>query len=173
MNINYIIGDVVNPNDDVDGMKFIAHCCNNVGAWGKGVVLAISKRWGMPELIYRRWAQQKPFELREGLGIIQVVPVERDIMVVNIIGQEGIGFSNGNPPVRYDAIKIGLQKTQKCMEEYENKSPSLHLPRIGAGLAGGDWNEIEKIIKETIKYPVYVYTLPHEAEKYGMKNATS
>lgn len=168
MEINHIIGDVTNPIE-VKGMKFIAHCCNNLGGWGAGVVLAISRRWGMPELMYTKWAQERPEELREGLGKIQVIPVEKDVMVVNIIGQEGVGHDkNGNPPIRYEAIREGLEKTQDTISGYEKKHPSLHLPRMGAGLAGGDWDKIEEIIRDTIKVPVYVYTLPREAKKYGM-----
>lgn len=167
--IEHLIGDATQPQ--ADGMKFIIHCCNNIGGWGSGFVLALSKRWGMPELMYRKWAQERPFELRESLGKIQVIPVEKDIMVINVIGQEGIGpDKDGKPPVRYEAIKEGLEKAQEFIEGYSKKTPSFHMPRMGAGLAGGDWDEIEKIIKEVVKIPVYVYTLPHEAEKYGMKN---
>lgn len=172
MTIKHLIGDATNPAGD-KGMKFIAHCCNNVGAWGAGFVLALSRRWGMPELMYRKWAQEKPFDMRESLGKVQVIPVERDIMVINIIGQEGVGFRDGIPPIRYDAIRTGFLKAQETMEGHEKKNPTLHLPRIGAGLAGGDWDKIEKIIEKTIKFPVYVYTLPFEAEKYGMKNEES
>ena len=167
MPIQHVIGDATQPQET--GMKFIAHCCNNLGAWGAGFVLALSRRWGMPELMYRKWAQERPFELRESLGKIQVVPVERDIMVINIIGQDGVGPTNGIPPIRYEAIREGLEKAQTIMEGYANKTPTLHIPRIGSGLAGGHWEEIEKIIEETIKIPIYVYTLPQEAEKYVMK----
>lgn len=35
---------------------------------------------------------------------------------------------------------------------------SVHMPRIGCGLAGGKWNEIEKIIEKTlIKNKIKVY----------------
>jgi len=170
MTLEHLIGDATNPVGD-KGMKFIAHCCNNIGAWGAGFVMALSRRWGMPELMYRKWAQENPAEMRESLGKIQVVPVEKDIMVINIIGQHRIGpDKDGNPPIRYNAIKEGLLKTNEIMDGYSGKNPTLHMPRIGSGLAGGDWDKIEKIIKETVKYKTFVYTLPHEAEKYGMKN---
>jgi len=162
--INYVIGDATHPVGD--GIKFIAHCSNNIGAWGAGFVIALSKRWGMPELIYRKFAEENPEELKESLGKIQTIPVEKDIIVVNIIGQEGIGFSNGNPPIRYDAIRKGFSQLNEDMKGYKN--PSLHLPRIGAGLAGGDWQVIEKIILDEMTVSVTVYTLPNEAEKYGL-----
>lgn len=33
------------------------------------------------------------------------------------------------------------------------------MPKIGAGLGGGDWNIIHAIIENTAKYDVYVYSL--------------
>jgi len=167
MKINYIIGDATNPVQNEKGMKFIAHCCNNIGAWGSGFVIALSKRWGTPELIYRKWVEETSDNLEERLGRIQVIPVEKDIMVANIIGQNGIGIKNGIPPIRYEAIKKGLDKLQEVMVEYENKNPSLHLPRIGAGLAGGDWKKIEEIIESSITFPTTVYTLASEVHKFS------
>jgi hypothetical protein len=34
------------------------------------------------------------------------------------------------------------------------------MPRIGCGLAGGQWSEIEKIIQDVCSVDVYVYDLP-------------
>jgi len=165
--INYVIGDATDPVE-IDGIKFIAHCCNNRGIWGSGFVLAVSHRWGMPELMYRRWAEKKD-EMLQSLGKVQVVPVEKDMFVVNIIGQDGVGRDDqGGPPIRYEAIRTGLRKVQQTMLQHKNAS--LHMPRIGAARAGGDWLEIEKIIQEEItESPVYIYTLPHEKHLYGMK----
>jgi hypothetical protein len=42
MQIQYIAGDATAPIGD--GNKIIAHVCNDIGAWGAGFVLAISKR---------------------------------------------------------------------------------------------------------------------------------
>ncbi len=40
--ISYLVGDATTP--DTQGPKIISHICNDIGAWGKGFVLAISKR---------------------------------------------------------------------------------------------------------------------------------
>mgnify|MGYP002351074259 FL=1 len=44
--IIYLKGDATKPEGL--GPRIIAHICNDVGLWGKGVVLAISKRWKLP-----------------------------------------------------------------------------------------------------------------------------
>ncbi|GGJ45802.1 hypothetical protein GCM10010121_066360 [Streptomyces brasiliensis] len=41
--IKYVRGDATVPSGK--GVKAIAHVCNDVGGWGKGFVLALSRRW--------------------------------------------------------------------------------------------------------------------------------
>jgi len=41
--ITYLQGDATVPV--AEGMKIICHVCNVAGGWGKGFVVAISKRW--------------------------------------------------------------------------------------------------------------------------------
>jgi len=55
--INYIKGDATVPQ--AKGTKIIAHICNNLGGWGKGFVLAVSKRWPEPEQEYRKWHRNR------------------------------------------------------------------------------------------------------------------
>ena len=42
--INYLKGDATQPHSQ--GTKIIVHVCNDLGGWGKGFVLAISKAPG-------------------------------------------------------------------------------------------------------------------------------
>ena len=53
MEILYIKGDATAPIGS--GVKVITHICNDIGGWGKGFVLALSKKWKMPEEAYRQW----------------------------------------------------------------------------------------------------------------------
>jgi len=52
MKIEYVKGDATAPTGD--GQKIIVHVCNDLGKWGKGFVLAISRRWKTPEKAYRQ-----------------------------------------------------------------------------------------------------------------------
>jgi hypothetical protein len=36
---------------------------------------------------------------------------------------------------------------------------TLHGPRFGSGLSGGNWNTIEQIIKDTITVDITIYEL--------------
>ena len=86
--IHYVTGDATHPEGQ--GHKIIVHVCNDIGRWGKGFVLAISKRWQEPEKAYRQWYAHPAGDNRMELGKIQPVRVEDDIAVINMIAQKGI-----------------------------------------------------------------------------------
>ena len=142
MTIRYLEGDATDPRSP--GHKVIVHVCNDIGGWGRGFVLAISKRWPEPERDYRQWFESEP---RPRLGEVQFVTVKDEITVANMIGQHGLRKSRGVPPIRYDAVRTGLESVAAYARDRE---ASVHMPRIGCGLAGGEWNSIEPIILETL-----------------------
>lgn len=151
--LTYLHGDATAPA--TKGAKFIIHICNDLGGWSQGFVQAISSRWPEPENAYRRWHySEDSFQL----GEIQVIPVDASLYVVNMIAQKGITPDrNGIPPIRYDALETCLDKVALAAEKIR---ASIHMPRIGCGLAGGSWEEIEPIIKRTLaekNIPIYVY----------------
>lgn len=160
----YIVGNALEP---VQKPAVILHICNDIGAWGKGFVLALSAKDKRPEKAYRRWFNEgkaggypEPF----ALGNIQAVPIGEDMTVINMIGQHCTKPMNGIPPIRYDALEDCLVKVYSKIKT----GGTVHMPRIGAGLAGGDWNKIEGIIKKSMTVDTYVYTLPHEVEKFPL-----
>lgn len=138
--INYVDGDATYP---YTSSGVIAHVCNNSGGWGAGFVLSISKRWAAPEREYRLWhagGYEQPFEL----GRVQYVIPENPpyYVVANMIAQDGYSF--GRRAIQYDHLRSCLEKVNKFAQE---QSLPVHMPRIGAGLGGGSWEEIEPIIK--------------------------
>ena len=140
--IAYIKGDATSPQ--AKGIKIICHVCNDLGGWGKGFVLAISKRWKEPETEYRTW-HAKGAKAGFGLGEVQFVQVEPYIWVANMIAQRGMKHGSSGPPIRYEAVASCLKRVAvKALE----LGASIHMPRIGCGLAGGKWSEIEPLIEE-------------------------
>lgn len=152
--INYLRGDATQPQ--AKGVKIIAHVCNDLGGWGKGFVLAVSKRWPEPEERYRDWHRHRS-ENDFALGAAQFVQVEEYIWVANMIGQRGMKSGSKGPPIRYEAIAVCLSRVAAKAIEL---SASVHMPRIGCGLAGGKWERIEPLIQSTLcdaEIPVSVY----------------
>jgi O-acetyl-ADP-ribose deacetylase (regulator of RNase III) len=150
--IHYVVGDATHPTGE--GNKIIAHIVNDIGAWGAGFVVALSRRWQAPEKMYRSWhASGEDF----ALGRIQTVRVEEDITVVNMAAQAGVGWRAGVPPIRYDALRSCLAELSLYAQEND---ASIHMPRIGCGLGGGDWRKVEPILQEELEgLEVYVYGL--------------
>jgi O-acetyl-ADP-ribose deacetylase (regulator of RNase III) len=154
MAISYRIGDATAPEGGSPGV--IAHVCNDAGGWGKGFVVAISRRWQEPEAAYRRWARSgQDF----GLGMVQLVKVADELSVANMVAQHGY-VSRANPvAIRYEALALCLSKLAGRI----GKETVVHMPRIGCGLAGGSWDQIEPILERHLAMPgfdVRVYDLP-------------
>ena len=142
--IRYLVGDATRPQGA--GNNIIVHVCNDVGGWGKGFVMALSKRWSEPEAHYREWYQNRD---RSGfaLGAVQFIKVEDDLWVANLIGQHGLAPAGGVPPIRYRAVREGLAKVAQFAVD---RDAGVHMPRIGCGLAGGSWEAMQPLILEEL-----------------------
>lgn len=161
--IKYINGDATKPIGD--GIKIIAHVCNDIGAWGAGFVLALSAKWSTPEESYRRIPARK-----RKLGYVQFVPVGNNIYVANMIGQNNVRINEfGVPPVRYEAIEVCLRKVVDIAHTFNNSTDkvSIHIPLIGCGLAGGKWCIMEQVIKAAVPEDmlIVVYDYDHSLDR--------
>jgi O-acetyl-ADP-ribose deacetylase (regulator of RNase III) len=114
----------------------VADVYDDLGGWGKGFVVAVARWWPEPERRYRVWHRGRSGN-GFALGAVQLVQVHADIHVASMIGQHGMRHGSGGPPVRYLAI-------EKCLNVLADHAvrlgASVHMPRIGCGLAGGRWS---------------------------------
>lgn len=140
--IIYATGNAADPGKEKK--IIIAHVCNDAGGWGAGFVLALSRKWKQPEREYRNWYAKK---LNFILGETQFVQVEENVLIANMLAQHGYKNPFNKVPLQYDALKECLEKVcdRALKDGYE-----VQMPRIGAGLAGGEWCKIEEIINETL-----------------------
>jgi O-acetyl-ADP-ribose deacetylase (regulator of RNase III) len=144
--ILYLKGDAVQPQGA--GPKIIAHICNDIGKWGRGFVLALSARSTKPEKAFKRWFAERASDNGGNdfaLGAMQLVAIEDELWVANMIGQHKVATKGGGapPPIRYDAVQQALAKLRVSAREL---NATVHMPRIGCGLAGGTWDRIEPLI---------------------------
>ena len=170
--ITYTTGDATDPQGV--GQGIIAHICNDIGGWGSGFVVALSKRDRQPELCYREWHENTFYldgdrEVRFALGNVQFAAYDPhanlwpsdELIVANMIAQHGIRRSPKAPRATdYDALHSCLDQVAELA--YTRQIP-VHMPRIGTGLGGGRWSEIEPIILDTLVscgIDVTVYDLP-------------
>lgn len=154
--IHYLDGDATRP---VKLPAYIVHIVNTEGGWGAGFVIAVTRAFGNgPESSYRCWSREEDFRL----GKIQIVPVNNDISVVNMIAQTGFMTAKNQHPLHLKALRQCLKQVYMAVKD---TNITVHMPRIGCGLAGGTWNEVEPIIKATMTVDTYVYDFPEAPEQ--------
>jgi O-acetyl-ADP-ribose deacetylase (regulator of RNase III) len=137
--IRYITGDLVK---DAEQFDVIAHCANCYCTMGAGIAPQIKAKF--PEA-YAADCATKKGDLNK-LGTISYTETTKPI-VVNLYGQfDYTGRRSGNMDLNYDAIRSAIKLMK---EKFSGKT--FGMPKIGAGLAGGDWSIIEKIIEEEMR----------------------
>lgn len=165
--LRYIDGDVTSPTEPA-GNKLIVHCCNNCDppVMGSGVAAALRNKWPQVYNEYYFWgvnpekfkAEKRSWvsypKLR--LGEIQFVKCCGDfsnntgVAVINLIGQQDIGWHHNMPPIRYESIREALYKLYEVLANSKSHS-NVISPRFGSELAGGEWTVIEEIIDDVFR----------------------
>jgi len=112
--------------------------------WGGGFAKYCGKKWPRAQANFREWAMGRG-NLK--LGNIHTFAVREDLTLASLVAQRGFGKPSSGPRLRYGALFSGLDKVGELAKA--NRS-TVHMPRIGTGEAGGSWNIIEGIIRETL-----------------------
>lgn len=144
----FLQGDATVPV--MDGVM-IVHIVNNLGKWGKGFVLSLSKRYYSCRDAYLSLYENTD---KPKLGYVQIVCVDNDkkIYIGNMFAQDGIKKNKHDSKryVSYDALSECLaQVAEYCLI---NRIYSVQMPLIGTGLAGGNWDEIQLIVERELCY---------------------
>ncbi len=140
----------------------IAHVVtDSTRMWGRrGVAASLTRRFPDAARAFRAWSIADPDNLTLGnVHFAALQSGERDVFLASIVAQRGYG-PGVSTRLDYGALRKGL----RVVAEYgAKKGVTVHLPRIGAGQAGGRWDEIASAIEETLvaaEVPVVVYTMP-------------
>jgi len=157
--LHYLIGDATSP---IKKPALLPHVVNDMGRWGSGYVISLSKKDKTPEHMYHHWYSEENGDLP--LGAVQLCPYVDGCTVANMVAQHDTRTINGVPPVRYEALRQALKSVFYHAKE---NNLTVHLPRIAGVRSGGDWTKIETIIKEEMgDVETYVYTLPNERNQW-------
>ena len=147
--IKYKKGDIIQALTDKE-IDCFGHGINCIGGFGSGIAGQISKKYPKCKAYYHKYHED--FGLHTGVTF--PFTIENKGVIMNMATQYNCGY-DGKKYVSYDAIEECLIK----LKDYcKSKNLKVGLPKIGAGLAGGNWNIIEKIIEETFQdYEVTIY----------------
>ena len=159
--INYVDGDLIKLAL-IGKFDVITHGCNCLSNMGAGIAPQMAKAFGVDKFEMEQWGPTieklgcidwQTFVLGENaiwsLEDADNKGNEPELSVVNSYTQFRYGKNHTNgvsKPLDYEALTL-------CMRKINNifKGKRIGLPKIGAGLAGGDWKRIETIIKNELK----------------------
>lgn len=139
MKIEYRTGNLLDADSGI-----IAHGCNARGVMGSGVAKYVREKYPLCYEKYKLRCQlyTDPQVL---LGDVIWYEAKDGLYVANAITQLDFG-ADGKRYVSYEAVDIAFYTINKAICESE----TLHIPMIGAGLGGGDWEVISSIIEANV-----------------------
>ena len=134
-----VTGDLIALAKD-GAFDVIAHGCNCMCTMGAGIAVPVRQNW--PEAYAADCATEKGD--REKLGTCTEAIVEDGrLTVVNAYTQYDY---------RGRGVKVSYEAVASCMAwiKKRHSGKRIGLPKIGAGLAGGDWARIQGIIAQEL-----------------------
>lgn len=145
--MEFVKGDLFSTDFEV-----IAHGCNCAGGFGAGVAAVIAKKY--PHV--KREFLKKHYSVGWKPGDVQLVPVG-DKQVIANCGTQKHYLPRGKDLFEYEAFRIVCRQLKEhCLRT----NSRLAFPKIGAGLAGGNWERILKVMEEELEgVTVRVYEL--------------
>jgi O-acetyl-ADP-ribose deacetylase (regulator of RNase III) len=162
--ITYIRGDATNPRGS--DQKLLVQIVND-GAFtwgGGGFAASVKRRWGSAQKMFTSQVTSDSHALK--IGNVVICNLEPTLSLINVVAQKGYGASS-RPRIRYGALRNGLLQV---IDLAKNRNASIHMPRIGTGLAGGSWPVIEEIITEVlIGAGIKVFVYDRSQGKEGAK----
>ena len=136
-----IKGDLIKLALD-DVFDVIIHGCNCQCAMGAGIAKLIKKQF--PEAYKADLQTVKGDESKLGsISFATVIRDNKDITIVN--GYTQYHWRGSGVLVDYDAIRSVMREVKS---DFSGKR--IGYPKIGAGLAKGDWNIISRIIDQEL-----------------------
>lgn len=151
--LKYKVGNMLDAWDKGE-VNIILQGCNCFCAFGKGLALEIQNRY--PEA--HEADKKTQYASKDKLGSFSFINPKENTFLINMYTQyHWIKGLNNEPMItkngkkvfvlaNYDAIRKGMI----ALREKFSKELSFGIPKIGAGLANGDWSIIETIIKEEL-----------------------
>jgi hypothetical protein len=130
---------------------------------GSGVALGIKNKYPSVYEAYSRAVMKAPFA-SSLLGMVQVLstlpegvydPKGDTVLVANIFTQNKYG-KDGKRYLDYEALYVGFENLYNRSTMYDLP---LCIPKIGCGLAGGDWGIVSLMIEKAYPKEVYVYEI--------------
>lgn len=153
--LTYEHGDALRIDPNVKTV--VAHVVSNTSAFGAGFAKAINNITLGPKHHHEETVEMyKPD--KPPLGMISFVEINPKWSIVNMIAMDGLYNKTNNPnPLSERYLGICLCRLYGYAKELGFEK--VQMPKIGTGLARGNWKNIESLIKMFACIPTTIYTL--------------
>lgn len=146
--IIYKTGDLFVTDCDI-----IAHGVNCKGVMGSGVALTVKTKYPKAYHYYLDKHEEDGWKL----GDVQFVKLNSGHSYIANCATQDAYLPRGVCHVNYDALRDCMRKVKDFAKLH---NLTVAIPKIGAGLAGGDWKIIEEEINIVFDdYDIICYTL--------------
>ncbi len=153
MKLEYVKGNLLDTEH-----QYILHGVNAQGVYNAGVAKAIRDRYPSAYSVYRYQYEQG----LQTLGSVTFAEQDDGKTIINAVTQEFYGGDSSKVYVSYTAINEALARISWWLScrQYSEALPCIAMPKIGAGLGGGDWDIISEIIEQkAVHFQPVVYCL--------------
>lgn len=132
--------------------------------WGGGVAKKMAQRHPNAEAEFGQWIRSIPRPAR--LGEVHYATTAEGTTVASLVAQEGYG--PGGTRIRYNALAKCLADVARYASIHD---ASVHMPRLGTGGAGAEWEIVEALIRqnfEDLPKGVWIYDLPPRQTQHDL-----
>ena len=138
--IEYVKADILTDLDP-DKKTVVIHGCNCLHTMGAGIAKYLKQKYPLVLVVDK----DTPYGKRTKLGTLSIAGIHANLHIVNCYTQFDYRRSAKQPPVDYHAIS-------KCLKRvlYLYKGWEIRSPKIGCGLAGGDWSKVEPMFNDIL-----------------------
>lgn len=158
--IEKVNGDLLSLSEGI-----LVHGCNTQGIMGAGFARSLRERYSDAYKAYRSTFSRIGLHLGqlvliggipstllepplgEGLVEYRSPMLPERLIIANAMTQDRLAQKPGEVVVSYPAIEEAFVKVRHLAEV---TGLDVHFPLIGCGLAGGDWNEVSRLIENCL-----------------------
>lgn len=163
--LRYKVKNVLNALDAGE-VNIVPQGCNCFHSFGGGLAYYIREKYPEADKVDKTTS----FADKSKLGTISFAKVEENGFIVNCYTQFHYSKKmNNEPEIMVNGKKlvvlanyVAIRKAMIEIRKKFNKDLKIGMPKIGAGLANGEWTSIEMIIKQELidhGYDVVFYVI--------------
>ncbi|QAX99556.1 hypothetical protein AsFcp4_101 [Aeromonas phage AsFcp_4] len=147
--INMIIAKRQSNTGYQNGKVYVAQGCNCFAAMGAGFAAQVARNYPMAAAVdenYAKYFVTPEDKEKNQLGTYSVAHIGGGVVMFNLYSQ-----LYGGPDFRLEAFERAFDEMMLTIEEAvesDEVNALVLMPRIGAGIGGGKWEEISKIIEQ-------------------------